>query len=303
MVSPRDKKSVLVPIIFFSWFKFPLTLKELRRYIWRNELTETEILATVAALPEVHWNGELVWWGEWTPERELKDKLARDLWRQVGRWRWLFAQIPFLRQVYVTNTLAYDNANPNSDIDLLLVGQPGRLWLMRAILLTILSWLNLRVRSMNRFNKFSLEFFVSERVMNVKRVALTKDYYLTYWLADLVPIWPDGEHRQFRQANQWWREELPLAWRSPKIKQYRYLSPSWLRQGLEKILSGRWGDGLEDWAYTKQRRIIELNLRRLGVRPEVIVNRDIIKLHFNDRRALVRDAIEQTLHEIVGKNK
>ena len=302
MVSQSHKKAVLTPITFFSWFKFPLTLPELRRYVWRQYLTEAEVAAAVQVLPGVRQADGLVWVGDWTPQRDLREQLAQKIWDKVEKWRWLFSYIPFVRQVYVTNTAAYNNVSENSDIDLLIIGQAKRLWTMRAVLLVIFNLLNLRVRSIDRFAKFSPEFYLSDKVLNTMPIAIERDYYLSYWLADLVPIWPDGEHRQFRQANQWFSQDLPLAWHRPHLRKYRYLFPSWLRRLAEKILSGRWGDRLEDWVYTKQRRIIELNLRRLSVHPEVVANRDIIKLHFNDRRAQVRDAIEQALNGLAGKN-
>ena len=304
MISKEAKKSVLIPLIFFAWFKFPLTWRELRRYVWGRELSEVELRLIVKEFSRVRQVGDLVWRGDFSSlERSTAATLAAELWGQVARWRWLFSYIPFLSQVYVSNTLAYDNAKANSDIDLLLVGQSGRLWTMRAGLLVLMNLFNLRVRSVNRWKKFSPEFFVSQRGLDLSKVALPKDYNLVYWLVDLVPIWPDGEHHSLRQANQWVKPHLPMAWRSPKIRQWRYLQPTIFRKAIEGILSGKLGDHFESWAYNKQRRIIDRNIRKLGVNPSVVYNRDIIKLHFNDRRAQVRDCIESGLHDLLGKNK
>jgi hypothetical protein len=303
-VSRETKKAVLVPITFFSWFNFPLTLKELRRYIWQRELAEDEIKAAIRDLPGTSLVGEIVWRGGLSVgERLERTALAGQLWDKVDHWRWLFSYIPFISQVYVTNTLAYDNASAGSDIDLLVIAQPGRLWVSRACLLVAMNLFKLRVRSAKRWAKFSPEFFLTTRALNISELAIDRDYYLSYWLADLVSIWPDGEHRSFRQANQWLKSDLPATWPTPKIKRWRYLKPALLRQLTEKTLSGSWGDTLEEWAYTKQRRIIDKNIRRLGVNPSVLYNRDIIKLHFNDRRAQVRDAIEQALDDLLAKNK
>lgn len=304
MISKEAKKSVLVPLIFFGWFKFPLTWKELRRYVWGRELSEEDLRAIVKEFSRVSRVGDLVWRGDFSSlERSTAKVLASQLWDKVARWRRLFSYIPFLSQVYVTNTLAYDNARADSDIDLLLVGQSGRLWTMRAWLLVLMNLFNLRVRSVDRWGKFSPELFVTLRALDMSKIAIKKDYYLAYWLADLVPIWPDGEHRSLRQANQWVKPYLPLAWRSPKIRQWRYLRPAIFRQVIEKMLTGKLGDCFEAWAYGKQRRIIDRNIRKLGVNSSVLYNRDIIKLHFNDRRAPVRDAIEDGWHDLLEKTK
>lgn len=303
MVSLNDKKAVLVPIIFFSWFKYPLTIKEIKRYCWGKDLDEEEVTKAVQALPKIKQAQGLFWRGDWVPQRDLRSSLAQNIWVKVEKWRGLFSYIPFVHQVYVTNTSAYDNVGENSDIDLLIIGQNSRLWTMRAFLLVVFNMFNLRVRSIDRFGKFSPEFYLSDKVLDITSLKIERDYYFSYWLADMVPIWPDGEHRQFRQINQWFKVDLPSAWSKPKLRQYKYLKSAWMRRFLEKFLSGKLGDRLEEWVYRKQRRIIELNLRRLGINPEVVTNRDIIKLHFNDRRAMVRDCVEQALNDLAGKTK
>lgn len=303
MISRKTKKAVLTPIIFFNWFNFPLSIKEIRRYLWQTESSEEEIVNTIKEIPQINYQEDLVWHGENIGKREEREQTANQLWQVVDKWRWLFSLVPFISEVYVTNTLAYNNSHANSDIDLLVVGKTGRLWTARLFLLLLLNLFKIRVRSVRRFKKFSPEFFVSEKALNIKSLSIEKDYYLSYWLADLVSIWPDGEHRKFRQANNWFKEDLPIAWRSPKIKTYRYLRPAIARLILEKILVGRWGQKLEDTAYYKQKKLIEKNIRRLGVNPSVTINHDIIKLHFNDRRALIRDTTETTLNDWLGKAK
>ena len=303
MASQNHKKSVLIPIIFFSWFRRALSLKELRRYIWRAELTETEVSDIIKELPVSRNDQNEVWQGELVGERAVQHKLAEELWRQVAKWRWLFSYIPFIVQVYVSNTLAYNNVHAGSDIDLFIIGRTGRLWTARLFLLVWLTLLRLRVCSVNRFAKFSPEFFVSDPAMDLRPLAIERDYYLSYWLADLVSIWPDGEHHKFRQMNNWVRIDLPIAWRSPQLMPYRYLHPTLGRRLIEKILSGKWGDKLETEAYYRQKKLIDKNLRRLGVHPSVVCNRDIIKLHFNDRRETVRNAVEATCNDLVGKTK
>ncbi|MFH0912280.1 MAG: hypothetical protein V1807_01325 [Patescibacteria group bacterium] len=303
MISREVKKSILVPLIFFGWFRFPLSLRELRRYLWRRDLTEEELISSLKEIPQIRSESGWLSWRGMTGDRFTSAVLAHQLWSQVKKWRGLFSYIPFIKQVYVSNTLAYDNAHSNSDIDLLIITAAGRTWTARLFLLLILNLLKLRVRSLKRFAKFSPEFFISEKSLSIHNLAIEHDYYLSYWLADLVPIWPDGEHRQFRADNSWFNQDLPLAWRSPKLKVYRYLRPSLWRRIIEKILVYQIGNQLETWAYYKQRRIIEENVKRLGVNPSVVTTRDIIKLHFNDRRSLVRDAVEQTIHDLISKNK
>jgi len=295
----KVKKSVLVPVIFFSWFGFPLTIKELRRYLWRHEMREEALVAMVKELPSVTYRDGLVWVGDKVSDRAELEQNAGRLWRRVARWRWIFANVPFMRAVFVSNTLSYNNARPGSDIDLLIVTAPGRIWTARAWLLVWMNLFNLRVRSQDRAAKFSPEFFVTETSWDVSAIALPHDYYLSFWVSDLVPVWPGGEANSFRQANRWYANDLPVAWRSPKEPGYHRATSSVYARSVEWCLRGRMGDWLESHVQRSQTSIIQRNLRRLGVNPQVVTSDDVIKLHFNDRRATVRDVINRFVDEVV----
>lgn len=296
------KKSALVSIIFFSWFKFPLKLKELRRYLWGQELSEEELKKLLKLLPGIRWENDLVWYGEVKGDRTNQEQLARRFWQKVRRWRWLFANVPFLREVYVTNTLAYDNVRQGSDIDLLLVGRSGRLWTCRAFLLLFMSWLRLRVTGVNRHAKFSPEFWLGDTVLELRPFALERDYYLSFWLADVVQVWPGGEPKALWRANPWLKDDLPIAWRSPRRISWPVGRASYGCQWVERLLGGSWGNALEKKFKEVQQKIITRNLKRLGVNPSVVTEDNVIKLHFNDRRAEVKEAIEKGLSELLAEN-
>lgn len=296
----KKRKSILIPIIFFSFFKFPLKLKEVRRYLWQNELEESDIKHIIDGVTKVNQKDGDLWYGDFTPDRLQREKLAKKYWQLVKKRRWVFSNIPFLKQVFVSNTLAYENVHSNSDIDLLIVGQNNRLWIVRAFLLF---WLNLfgwRVRGIKKSGQFSPEFFVAEDFLNLHEVSLEDDYYLSFWLADLVPIWPNGKKNLIFKHNSWVKNNLPIAWRSSKEKDLVYLKASYFTKLVEKILTGKFGQLLENRLYKIQQRIINKTKSRIGINPEVITKRNIIKLHFNDRRKQVSDLINKGLNEILG---
>ncbi len=298
----KKKESILVPIIFFSFFKFPLKLKEVRRYLWRNELKKDEIKQLIDEMPKINQKEDNLWYGSFVPDRLQREQLAKKYWRIVKKRRWIFSNIPFLRQVFVSNTLAYNNVHANSDIDLLIIGKSNRLWTARAFLLV---WLNLfgwRVRGVKKSAQFSPEFFVTKNSLNLSPVALTNDYYLSFWLADLVPIWPDGKKNLIYKYNSWVKNNLPIAWRSSREKDLTYLKSSYYARTVEKILSGKFGQLIEDKLYKAQLDIINKTKTRIGVNPEVITEKNIIKLHFNDRRKQASDLIKEGLNEILGNN-
>lgn len=294
----KNKESILIPIIFFSFFKFPLKLKELRRYLWQNELEESNIKQVIDVISEINQKDDSLWYGSFVPDRVKREKLAKKYWWLVKKRRWIFSNIPFLKQVFVSNTLAYNNVHSNSDIDLLIIGKSERLWTVRAFLLI---WLNLfgwRVRGIKKSGQFSPEFFVSENCLNLNKVSLEDDYYLSFWLADLVPIWPNGKKNLIAKHNSWVKNNLPIAWRSPKEKDLSHLKSSYYAKAVEKILAGRFGEIIENKLHKTQLSVINKTRARIGVNPEIITENNIIKLHFNDRRKQVSDLIKKGLNDI-----
>ena len=290
-------KEALIPLVFFAQFDRPLTLQQLRRYGWGREFGVDE-LKQIIKKSDMHLSGALCYLDEThLSEYARRQELAKKFWQRVKQNRWVFANVPFIKMTAVGNTLAYDNVHENSDIDLFVVAASGRVWTVRMMLLLWLNLLGLRVRSAKKYLLFSPEFFVDETALDLSLCAIANDYYLAYWLADLVPVWLTDYFDTVWNANRWLKDKLPVAYRSQNRRtefggQSRL---SWFAWGLERILSGRFGDRIETWARAKQRQIIERNKVRLGINPSVITDNHVIKIHFNDRRAEVRERIEEFL--------
>lgn len=293
----KDKKAVLVPLIFFKRYHRGLDIRELRRYSWQTELSEKRIKEITASISRLNYRTDKVWLDKKESDLLEQDKWVVVFWRKVKKWRWIFSNVPFLSRVFVSNTLAFGVVNKESDIDLFLIGKPKRLWTMRAFLLLELNLFELRVRSKKRRARFSPEFFVSEAALNLSPLLLDNDYYFSFWLSDLVSVWPDNNNGKLWAYNNWNKSNLPIAWRSPKQKSFVPIKASAFVRFVERILSGRMGDKLEQWLKIKQIQIILHTNERLGVNPSIIMTDEVIKLHFNDRRMKINTEIEQALKE------
>ena len=221
---------------------------------------------------------------------------SAKFWKKVKKYQPLFGMIPFVKLVAVGNTLAINGVGDNSDIDLFIVARQGRVWTARMFLLLWLSVLRSRVQSTKKYMKFSPEFFVDETAMDLSQFAIASDYYLNFWVADLVPVWGSEYFTKFWKSNRWLRESLPIAFRSPNIRPEFSRSPKHTGARMtELVLGSGLGDTIEKWARTQQQKIITKNLGRIGVNPSVITDHNVIKLHFNDRRGEIRDKLESAL--------
>lgn len=128
-------------------------------------------------------------------EKELFQK-TQDFVRCI-RW------IPGLRMVAVSNSLSMYATHPDSDIDLFIVTAPRRLWLVRTLVLLTAEVLRVRTKPGNETGKFCFPFFMTDRNLSLKAVAIENDLYLAYWILTLKPIYNQSYvYGRFMEVNR-----------------------------------------------------------------------------------------------------
>src|SRR5690242_11290163 len=119
-------------------------------------------------------------------------KLGPIKWRRVRSAIDFLQLVPFVRMVAVVNTLAIDNAREESDMDLLIVTQPGRIWMTRLMVTGIVSMLGFRRHGDKIKNRICLSFYATTAAMNFGKLRLQPDDpHFTFWTSQAVPILND----------------------------------------------------------------------------------------------------------------
>ncbi len=292
----------LIPLVFFgadySSRGRTLTLPQLRRYGWQEDWSFEEIKEAIRELDLPSIEGTY-YWGDPRNRQSGNLELAKKFWnlarRRVGLFRW----IPFVKLVGVMNSLAHDNVGKASDIDFFVVARRGRLWTVRAITLWWLKFLGWRA-GRKKYLKISPDLFLSEDGMDLSQAGIPNDYLLAYWACDFIPIYQADFFRKFWQANSWLKNVVPVAYRSPQYRPEMEVRGGAFRITilLEKILGGSWGDKIEASLKKKQLGIIDKNVKKFGQNPLVLVNDQIVKIHFgDDKRYHLRAVVEEFLAE------
>ncbi|MCS6982748.1 MAG: hypothetical protein NZL83_01000 [Candidatus Absconditabacterales bacterium] len=142
-----------------------------------------------------------------------KDVMATHCAR-IEKLKLYCASTPFLRAVYVCNSLSFEAGKETSDIDVVCVVDPGYLWVARAWLTIILLVTGQkRMFGGSSAGKVCLSFWLDSSSLNLFPLSLSPlDYYLIYWIAHCVPIYlRDGEQDVglLRRANSWIDRWLP----------------------------------------------------------------------------------------------
>ena len=118
--------------------------------------------------------------------------------------------IPGVLLIAVSNSLSYNRAKNESDIDLFIITSRSSAWVVRFMSLSILTVLHkrpsphLRDENKNR-DKICLSFFITEEELDIEPYKIcVHDAYLRLWIQNLKPLYEEkGMYKKFIQANQW----------------------------------------------------------------------------------------------------
>ena len=60
-----------------------------------------------------------------------KNKYLDEYIDYINKYGFLYRQLPFVRQIFLSNSITFNSLNSNSDIDLFVICKEKRLWLCR----------------------------------------------------------------------------------------------------------------------------------------------------------------------------
>ena len=291
------KKAIIKTLSFFDLFSFPLTKEELFYYLWQTKVEREIVYSGLAGLIDSkvveQKNGYYFLRGREEIcearrikllESELKMKIARSAVAKISC-------IPFIKAIFVCNSIAFGLASKDSDIDLFIVTSTKRIWLVR--FLSNLSLLLFGLRRINLKsvqNRVCLSFYVDEENLNLQNTrAMQEDVYLVYWLATLLPIYdPENIRGKIILANSWMKTILPNL--PEKLSMYiKEVKNGLVKKSLKIIFQKMWHGGYGD-LMEKQAKEAQLTKMHFSVQsfqnkaPGVIVNDTMLKFHEEDRR-------------------
>ncbi len=205
--------------------------------------------------------------------------------------------VPFLRAVFVCNSVGSGLAHDGSDIDFFIISFPGRIWLVRFFTNLILKFWGLRTFGKKHKNKICLSFFVDEKNLDLQPLCAVKnDIHFIYWLHQMVPIYdPDNLYFSFLKANSWTNDYLPNVSRKSKSL-YLNAAPKgkagalWQR-AWETMWLGSYGNILEKQAKQFQLARLKMSIKEVATKSDrsVIIEDGVLKFHENDSRKVIFD--------------
>lgn len=300
--------AVIQTLAYFDIFDLPLTAEELYRSLWQYS-APVSYADFLGALPRIEGVDAQDGWymlsgrGDIVAARQLAAPLVEKKLLIARRAAKMMRWIPFLRAMFVCNTVASASASENSDIDVFIIVRQGRLWITRFLTTAFMGAFRLRRTKTNVANKICLSFYITDAHLDLSDIAIDEpDIYLMYWLDQLVPVFdPDGLREELLAANQWAGTHLPHGFRPYNISgRYRVdTTPAsrLFRRMFERLWRDAYGDMLERRAKEFQKKKMAMNVESIQGLPDtrVVVDDTMLKFHEHDRRAYFRDAWHKRL--------
>ncbi len=293
------EKAILRTLIWFGLHKHPVTVFELHKWLLQPQGTY-ELAQVQRALMQSSWLLENIQTHQGMyalkGSDRIKDLVARRRTRFIDaerkfkalrRWSHWLRALPSVRALAVGNTLAWWGTGADSDIDLFVIVEPGKIWSTRLLSTLPFAVLGKRPHT-GAQDPFCLSFFATTTGLQLESLCLERDVYMAYWVKSLVPVFDRAHHMsELHDLNRWASSSLPHA----KARQVHH------RHAPARLP-----------ALIKQARFMEAPLRafqrsRLPKTLKDMANTDTrvaltdthLKFHTNDRRAQFRDAYEAQL--------
>ncbi len=294
------QKSILQTLAFWDMFEQPLTKEELYRDLFSIDLIARkldyfEFIQQLEHLEQIrHKDGFYFLLGRENivDVRQARVKLIEQKLKIARLGIKKLAKVPFVRAVFVCNTVAMGLADEDSDIDVFIIVKKSRIWLARFGCILILNLFRLRRTKKKIKNKICLSFYVADDCLDLEKIAIKDDVYLIYWLDNLIPIYdPDNLHQSVLQANKWVGKHLPHGMREYIETHCNASVPQKIKTFFEKLWGSRYGYLLEKQAKGIQQAKMKKNYTSVQNKHDtrVIISDSMLKFHETDRREEYRE--------------
>lgn len=223
------EKSILATIVYYDVLDRPLTNWEIFNYLIKTKdynYDLNKVLKVLEKSPELaklinQKNGFYFL----KPRRGIiKQRIRRQIiadqkWRKAQRFIKLLQMVPFVRLVALSGSLAMNNTEEDSDIDLLIVAKSGKIWTTRILVTGLIHLTGWRKRGEINQTGICLNHYLADDSLKIGFDSL----YNAQSYAHLIPLIDQGNvYQKFQLKNQW-------------IKKYLVFYPQQKKGNLKKI--------------------------------------------------------------------
>ncbi|MDB4939619.1 MAG: hypothetical protein JWO40_44 [Candidatus Doudnabacteria bacterium] len=272
--TPNSLNNQIVKTLeYFNVQDHPLTLLEIYKYLLNvsadnKQATLLEIQQILPTLSEVeHAKGFYFLKGRAEIAKRRLENNYYSTFRLKRAKKYLprVRFVPFVNAVALTGSEAINNSKQGSDIDLLVLTAPGRIWTARLFLTAYFQIFGVRRHGKFVENRFCLNHYVQ----NGKNVGRERHVYTAVEYVSLIPFYGADQIYKFQQNNLEWIKNYLIQ---PQLVKYPDLATSRVKVFMERLLHGKVGDYLE-------KLIGKMQQSRIHIQDSIVIEPDELSFH------------------------
>lgn len=222
------------------------------------------------------------------------------------RW-WLYKSLPFVKQIYLCNSITFNALHNVSDIDICIITEQWYMWRARFWSVIIFLLINIK-RTKSKIKKsFCLTFYIDEHQSNIYHLRHNDgDVYLPYRLAHCVLLYTDDTLLEdfLWKENKELLEFLPYHPRQQTIQIWStlYHGDSWFKKTIQILLENKIGMFLQKIIKIVWIPILYYKNSKLKrhTRDWIIIKDHTLKFH-DDKRTLFQFRKKNSYSKSVSK--
>lgn len=186
----------------------PLTSIELYRYLQKNSTSAPTLLQILKAIENlskqglIHQEKGLFFLKNSSipyQQRISQQKISIKKWKKLQNITPYLKIVPYLRGLMTSGSLVFDNTNPGSDIDLLVITKKNRIWTCRVLLSFFLEIIGKRRSARHIKDRICLNHYLAEPWFEIQLKNLSN----AQLYAHLIPLINYQAYQDFHQKNKW----------------------------------------------------------------------------------------------------
>lgn len=211
--------------------------------------------------------------------KERPSKYSQEYLEKAEKHLKIFRFLPGIKFIWVWNSVWMWYASENSDIDLFVITSKNSAWIIRFIMTIYFELIWERVIKDYHSAKFCLSFFITEDKMDFKDILIKDDIYMYFWILFLKPILDiDETYSKFIKIN---KQNFDYSKYENILKANLDNIPHKSKSKIKFSLS--FLDNIIFKIWSRKTWKIKLNW--------FLAEREIIKLHFNDKREEIKNIL------------
>lgn len=208
IIKPIDEisKQVILPLLYFDIFSYPLKVDEIITYTNQTALTIEKTLSILQRLVEnkILFRIDDFYLISNSPEKVAERKVNNDRAQiymlKARKMAKLISFFPFVQAVFVSGSLSKNAMSEDGDIDFFLITTKGRLWICRSLLI-----LFKKLFLFNSHKYFCLNYFIDESHLHIEE----QNRYTATEIVTLKPMIGRTFYKAFMKENKWASDFYP----------------------------------------------------------------------------------------------